>query len=305
MISRFIAALTALMTLLLAVPTAPAERAFLPPEGYNEHDYMAVVSFLEQPSSIEGVKNGSVLNQYYDPSDPATFAGDPNAGESAAWSFTWAKTEYGEYRLFSVELRAKPELSGELALSGCEALESAALWGLAGVSALELSGCTALGTLYCCSCGIEELSAINCPALWYAEVSDCACLKTIDFSGSALACGRAEAEGSGYIGFSAGMLTAAPLDGAEFAGWYLDGVCVSTEPQLDPSPYIGGPLTAVFSSASVCGDMDGDGQLSFTDVSLLYLALIGSGELSPNGDYNSDGSIDFADVARLCLALLQ
>ena len=55
------------------------------------------------------------------------------------------------------------------------------------------------------------------------------------------------------------------------------------------------------------GDADGDGAVSFTDVALLYLYLVGMAEIQPdcliNADYDGDGEITFIDISELALML--
>ena len=46
--------------------------AWTVPEGYNAHDYIKCVEFLEQTDE-NGVKNGMKLSESYDPNDPSTW----------------------------------------------------------------------------------------------------------------------------------------------------------------------------------------------------------------------------------------
>ncbi len=71
---RFFAALfAALLAALLLTPSAGAASAqFAVPGGYNENDYLKLVSFFEACDQ-NGTKNGQKLNPAYSPHDPETW----------------------------------------------------------------------------------------------------------------------------------------------------------------------------------------------------------------------------------------
>ena len=56
------------------------------------------------------------------------------------------------------------------------------------------------------------------------------------------------------------------------------------------------------------GDPDGDGLVTFTDISALSLFLVGNGtidaEYAPNADYDGDGEVTFLDLTAMYIALI-
>ena len=52
------------------------------------------------------------------------------------------------------------------------------------------------------------------------------------------------------------------------------------------------------------GDLDGDGAVSFNDVSRLYLLLLGSGANSVLADFDGSGSVDFSDVSFMFMFIV-
>ena len=72
-IKKLLALALAAALILAAVPAFGAGQSDLPevPEGFNAHDFMKCVTFLEQEDE-NGVKNGEKLSDTYDPNAPAT-----------------------------------------------------------------------------------------------------------------------------------------------------------------------------------------------------------------------------------------
>ena len=62
------------------------------PEGYCELDYLKLYAFLEM-ADADGVKNGTKLNENYDPTDPTTWGTTNEEGES---TITWLEVTTGE-----------------------------------------------------------------------------------------------------------------------------------------------------------------------------------------------------------------
>ena len=62
------------------------------PEGYDEQDYLKLYAFLEI-ADADGVKNGTKLNEDYDPTDPTTWGTTNEEGES---TITWLEATTGE-----------------------------------------------------------------------------------------------------------------------------------------------------------------------------------------------------------------
>ena len=183
--SRIFAVVTAI--LLVFTLTAPAAsmagraRAltaseWIVPEGYNEHDYNAVASFLEQ-TDAEGVKNGFKLNPNYDPNDPETWKGNDAAVE-------WKECDGSQmlYVVFieelgicgSIDLSECQEL--ELIGLGCNDLSSAdfsvcpRLWYVNvsenyGLYNLDLTDCPAMVRIFCHNTAVSEIDVTNKPVL--------------------------------------------------------------------------------------------------------------------------------------------
>lgn len=147
-------------------PTAePPFRAEVP-EGaeLNVHDYNAVRSFLEIRDE-NGNTNGSKLNEWYDPDDPATWwysACSSVTGESEYFSIAgWIYEGIYEGMLCCFNLGIAPqsagypayplpngtEIIGELNLSGCEMLDEVSIAN-AGISSLDISDCPELERLF-------------------------------------------------------------------------------------------------------------------------------------------------------------
>ena len=54
------------------------------------------------------------------------------------------------------------------------------------------------------------------------------------------------------------------------------------------------------------GDLNGDGQVNVTDVSVIINAILGNGQLDLEaGDLNGDGSLNVTDVTALIHIILQ
>ena len=141
-------------------PARPAETAWTVPEGYNEHDCSALLTFLEAPSAVEGKKNGQMLNPDYDPNDISTFSYDPSFGDSNTYSIAWEFVESAnEYRLASIDIRNKHGLAGTLDLSSCIYLKAISLYDLPELTGLNIAVCSRLETLYCSACGVESVDA--------------------------------------------------------------------------------------------------------------------------------------------------
>ena len=150
------------LTLMLAVVLAtalalpafaakPNTRAAVP-EGYNEHDYNKLVAFLEQTDDA-GVKNGKKLSENYDPADPKTW------GEGC---FDWIDVD-GKLSVETIKINERG-LSGKFDISGCTALESLFCYNNS-LTELNLAGCTALESLSCYRNSLTGLDVSGCTAL--------------------------------------------------------------------------------------------------------------------------------------------
>ena len=80
-----------------------------------------------------------------------------------------------------------------------------------------------------------------------------------------------------------------------FSGWDRDFDCITGD--LD-----------VYALYSLLGDADCNGLVNFADISMLYIYMLGMGDLTPQGQLNSDfdqnGSIDFADISAIYMYIL-
>ncbi|MBR4636034.1 MAG: hypothetical protein IKO51_06670 [Clostridia bacterium] len=207
--NRIFAVLTALL-LLLAVTSpysltqmrlmAEAASEWTVPEGYNEHDYNAIASFLEQTDG-DGVKNGYKLNSDYDVNDPNTWIG---TGDNRI--ITWTEHD-GLHFLESVYLDNLC-LCGELDLSNCQWIEAVSfekddvvsanlsncrnLWYVAAdynyaLADLNISDCPAMQRVFCDGTLVSELDLSNKPLLYSIGCSDTQ-ITELDVSGAPQLC---------------------------------------------------------------------------------------------------------------------
>lgn len=154
---RVLAVLVALIMASAVMPFLYAETAsdWTVPEGYNEHDYNKITSFLELMDE-NGNKNGSKLSASYDPNDPST------------WGKHWDETPYfvwsqfeGEYHLMQIAIPEAYEdtskLVGTLDLSNFTKLVSIFISGQR-ISALNVANDLELTSLECAGNCLSELN---------------------------------------------------------------------------------------------------------------------------------------------------
>lgn len=109
----------ALLMALAAIPVIPVRAAsavepcWTVPDGYDEYDYNAIASFLEQEDE-NGVKNGVKIDPNYNPNDPMTWGGE--------YDISWTEVE-GTLHLRYVDWEYL-DLCGALDLSECTSLFS-------------------------------------------------------------------------------------------------------------------------------------------------------------------------------------
>ena len=141
----------------LATDTTPAD-------GYNDHDFIQLQTFLNQPSVTVGITNGESLSDGYNPADPITWAG-----------VTWS--DGAEKHITNIAFGdggATGGLAGTLDVSGCTALENISCYNNA-LTSLDVSGCTSLMNI---TCGDNVLTSLN--------VSECTALIGINCTNNAL-----------------------------------------------------------------------------------------------------------------------
>lgn len=194
------AATLALVMALTIVPVSALPRfaakaevttAWTVPEGYNAHDYIKCVEFLEQ-TDANGVKNGKKLSSNYNPNNPSTWGED---------CFEWT-TVNGEKRVHIICFY-ESNLCGSLNLSGCTALfvmecysnnftelDLSGCTALDNLTKLDVTGCSKLETLYCSNNNLTELDVTGCPKLTNLacrsneltelDVTGCSSIKSVD-----------------------------------------------------------------------------------------------------------------------------
>ncbi len=127
--------------------------------GYNDHDFTALQTFLNLPSAEAGNTNGQALNPAYSEDDPATWTG-----------VTWSTDE--EKRVTKIDWGSIGEsigLAGSLNLSDFSALDQLDC-GDNQITSLNVSGCTSLERLECYVNQLTSLQLTGCGSL---TVIDC------------------------------------------------------------------------------------------------------------------------------------
>lgn len=254
-------ALAAMLALAAAIPSlAFGARNLAPdyttPEGYSDHDYRKLVSFLEIEAEGEGgIKNGAWMFDGYDPEDPETWLIEVYDTETDEVSYLpvaeWTDVS-GEKRLENVTLRSS---SGDLDLSGCTELKSLDCGRCCGLTSVSVAGCTALEKLdlrgyYDGGEGLEsnyvtELDLSDCTELKMLNVSCCNWIEELVFPENS----RLEALDISYD--SDLMLYYSGIDLSGFPSLkelycdhsYIDGLDLTLLPQLEKlscseNPYI-------------------------------------------------------------------
>ena len=170
-------------------------------------------------------------------------------------------------------------------------------------------GCTALQ--YICSPDPDGAAAAYCAAN-NIEFRVCGLTVTVDDSitgGFVLASAIDDLMQGDVV-----TLLAVAIDGYEFVGLTVtdengDPVEVTGNSFVMPASNV--YVTAVFSSLwpePMPGDVNGDGEVTFNDISVLYLFLIGMAEIDPaylpNADFNDDLEVNFLDISELYLMLI-
>jgi hypothetical protein len=199
-----------------------------PYDKYNEHDYNALVAFLETES--DGVKNGERLNPGYDPARPNTWI-------YKRWEETveLAKWDEDGYLAEVYALVESYGLVGTLDLSGCERLDKVT-FSSESIAVLDLTGCPLMKGVVLQNCnGVEllpdpivtpRLSASPCFShLHWVAVPDEKMNKNMyDFELTL------DAEGEGQVGVWTSdnldcldvTIDEMPAEGGHFEGWFND-----------------------------------------------------------------------------------
>lgn len=157
-IAAFAAILMAFVFVFPAVSIGFAEDDVIVPEGYNEHDYLLVLSFLETCDE-EGVKNGEKLNPDYDPNDMSTWGYHPWPGSYFHSFAAWTDDE--PKRLYYIGCESFPCV-GDLIISDCTGLVTVEFDNTE-ITSLVLENCLPLTNVYCSGSRIENISISGCP----------------------------------------------------------------------------------------------------------------------------------------------
>ncbi|MBR5713940.1 MAG: dockerin type I repeat-containing protein, partial [Clostridia bacterium] len=247
---------------------------------YNDNDYQKIVFLLEQQDE-DGIKNGEKVSSNYNADDPNTWGN----------CFTWDEID-GEYRIIEIDI-SRQDLYGNLDLSGCTELEVLDTY-MNAISNINITD-TKLGR-----------NEIKSEGLGYVSYANGVTMALIDPDDNFIIYDNCE------------FLYAEPKEHEEFLGWYDEnGELISTESELYISDEPGTVFTAVFTGEHEpkdeeppSGDIDGDGVLSFGDVTLLYYYLLNNDmagfnpENLQNADMNHDGVLSVLDITLMFNILL-
>lgn len=153
-------ALTAMIIACSKTTSTGVKRNWTVPSGFNQHDYDAIASFLEQTDD-QLVKNGDKLSYNYNVNDPST------------WRISWVDTAKGKM-IRELDFRLDSDwkaLVGKLDLSSCtELIELECSQNE--ITELDVSGCTSLKRLYYNSCRITSFKASGCNSIEHLGCSD-------------------------------------------------------------------------------------------------------------------------------------
>ncbi len=110
--------------------------------------------------------------------------------------------------------------------------------------------------------------------------------------------------GGNYINGEFALVTATPASGAEFVGWYNGDECISTEEQYRFLVTEDISLTAVFEGGDVPGDLNDDGEVDASDLTILarHVGKVETMEdeaALANADVTGDGNVDASDLTKL------
>ncbi|MBO4562893.1 MAG: hypothetical protein J5772_04695 [Clostridia bacterium] len=158
-IAAAVAALLTVICLFAAVPALAEESGEgWSPYGYDRDEYLKLRALLETEDE-KGVKNGTKINENYDPNDPSTWHIITSDGMYGAWFERYGGIAHITY-LF---LRPDMDLCGEI----------------------ELSDCRYLIQIFCINAHLTSVKAENCPELLSVDVrsdNEDGTVRSIDFS---------------------------------------------------------------------------------------------------------------------------
>lgn len=149
------------------------------PEEFNEHDYNALLSFLETVDS-NGIKNGSKLWENYSAEDPSTWESihfDADGSITGVQLFPYAYDRLNPPD-FPDEANAPV---GSLDLSNCESLYNVSI-DCCLVESVDFSGCTNLETVSVTRTACRTYSVEECINCWGVIANENPYLTTFDVS---------------------------------------------------------------------------------------------------------------------------
>ena len=328
---RILALFIAMLMVLAAMPQALAlpkteasstarfaEQVRTAPQGYDEHDYNALVNFLEQTDE-DGVKNGFKLSQNYNISDPATWTGcDWTSLNGIKFINTINMTWMGVVGTLDLSqclhlerLECRFVHLTALNVTQCPNLELVYCDNNESLAALDVTQCPNLILLQCHNNSLATLDVTQCPNLGILYCYNNR-LTVLDLTNNEyISFDRIVAEGNGNIGISYYYDTVfhecyacrAWAVGDCFLGWYNeDGALLSTDTEFDfPDESV---LIAKFSEA-IPGDVDGNGSVNANDALAVLRAALGIGaDVGSAGDVNGDGVVNANDALMILRAAL-
>ena len=181
------ALIAAMMTLTLVIPVFALGKTsvrYPTPEGYNDHEYQKLVTFLEIEDE-DGVKNGEklceALGTEYDPEDPAAWGYAEYHSDGGGWysyhGFVW--NDEPDARVYRVYVGSMG-FCGTLDLSGFEAIEIMDCSNN-DIVCLDVSGCVNVESIWCECAALSEIRLDGCDILFELLVGSC--LTELDISG--------------------------------------------------------------------------------------------------------------------------
>ena len=162
------------------------EPSYPTPEGYDDHDYQKLISFLltEDEEGVSNVEKLRWLYRYneigFDLSDPSTWGQIYFENEEENFvSFSgiiWTNDEVRRLRRIDIEFEGEfgseqPVPCGDLDLSGCLGFESALILGF-DLDSLDVSGCTSLLYLTSLCRGLGGIDVSGCTELLELDLSN-------------------------------------------------------------------------------------------------------------------------------------
>ena len=134
------------------------------PWRYNEDELEALRKFLNQPSKIEDMKNGTYLSENYNSDDPETFPG-----------VEWIPID-PEFRVGRIKWNDKPELQGNINFNPLVFMDTLQINGLnndnTGIDSMVIDNCTLLKEIQLQNNAISRIKLDKCKELQIVNLSN-------------------------------------------------------------------------------------------------------------------------------------